>query len=172
MHNGRKPNSLSQGAQVTRRDPNSCRTDSSLVVFHDLHWRHLHISVVVKRHAVKLFERVRNLPVRCGQSWIHGDAFHLRRCRGAANVHTATLLDIAEVAGVNTASLVRDHRRLHVADECPLGLTEKRMSLDIRCSSSSSKAFCFVFDQKLADQRLAETARKVLVSVYLQKSLA
>ena len=116
---------------------------------------------MVKSHAVELFERVRNLPVRGGESRIHGDSFHFRGCRGAANIDATTLFDIAEIAGVNTTPLVRDHRWLHVTDECPLRLAEKRMSLDVRSPSSSSKAFCFILDQKFADQRLAEAVWRV-----------
>lgn len=111
----------------------------------------------MKSHAVELFKRVGNFAVRCGQSRVHWDPLHLGGRAGATNIHTGTFLDVAEVDGVDTATLVWDHWRLHMANECPLRLAEKWMCLDIRSSSSSSKTLGLVLDQQLTDQGFAET---------------
>jgi len=102
-------------------------------------------------HAIELFKWVGNFPVGRGQSRIHRDPLHLRGCTGATDIHTATFLDIAEVDGVDTTTLVGDHGRLHMANKSPLRLTEERMGLDIRSPGSSPKTFRLVLDQQFTD---------------------
>lgn len=119
----------------------------------------------MKSHAVELFKRVSNFPVRRGQSRIHRDTLHLRGSTGATDFHTSTFLDVAEVDGVSTTTLVGDHGRLHMANKSPLSLAEERMGLDIRGPGPSSKTFGLVFDQQFTDYGLAE-ARGTSVSLY------
>lgn len=114
------------------------------------------IPIVMKSHAVELFKRVSNFPVRRGQSRIHRDTLHLRGSTGATDFHAGAFLDVAEVDGVSTTTLVGDHGRLHMTNKSPLCLAEERMGLDIRSSGSSAKTFCLVFDQQFTDYGLAE----------------
>lgn len=89
------------------------------------------ISIVVESHAVELFKGIGNFTHWCSKTGVQGDAF----CLGSTNVHALTLLHVSEVRCFHPAALVGNNWRLRVSQQCPLCWPEKRMRLDIGCTS-------------------------------------
>lgn len=112
----------------------------------------LKVSVMMKRNTIEFLERIGHLSVWRGKAGFQRDTLGLR---SPTNIDTGALFDIAEIRRVRSATLVWNHGRFHMADECPLRLPEERMSLDIRRPSSSAKTLGFILDQQLADQGFA-----------------
>lgn len=106
------------------------------------------IAVVVESNRVELLEWINDsLASGCSQSRIERHAFwqsHEASC--STDINTLTFFHISEVHRVDTASLMRNHRRLHVSDKCPLGCAEERMGLNIGSTSSCSKSPVFILD--------------------------
>jgi hypothetical protein len=85
------------------------------------------VAIMMKSYAVELFERIGNFAHGCSKTRVERNTLDL----GGPNVHTVTLLDIAEVGRLNTCALMWHNRRLHVAKKCPLCGTEKWSRLDV-----------------------------------------
>lgn len=98
----------------------------------------LHITFVVEGDTVELLKGIVEFAVRSREARVHWNTLHLSRI-GAANIYASALLDIAEVHRIGAdTTLVGDHRWLHVTNECPLGLSEEGVSLDVRGTSAGS----------------------------------
>lgn len=85
---------------------------------------------MVQCHTVEFLKRIRDLSTRSRKSRVHRDALHLARAV-SANIDTCAFFHVAEVARVDPTALMRDHWRLHMTDQSPLGLSEEGVCLDI-----------------------------------------
>lgn len=111
----------------------------------------LHVIVVVERNAVELEEWICSLGAWSCQSTIQWNTGDVHR-PSSADVNALALLDISEVDGIDSVALVRDNRRLHMANQSPLGGAEEGMGLDVRCAGAGTKSSILVLDQKLPDE--------------------
>jgi hypothetical protein len=111
---------------------------------------------MMKSDTVELFEGICDLSTGSSETRIQRNTLHLASTR-TPNVHASAVFDIAEVNGINSTPLVRDHRRFHVTDKSPLRLSEERVGFDVRCTSSGTETPCLVLDEQLADQRFTKT---------------
>lgn len=85
------------------------------------------VTVVVKCDAVELLKRIRNLAHGRGETRVERDALDL----GGSDIYALALLDIAEVGCLNTSTLVRNNRWLHMTQKRPLCGAEEGRSLDV-----------------------------------------
>lgn len=137
----------------------SCTSLSGSVVFVAT----IVVTIMMQRHAVKLFKRVDNFVAGGGQANVERKIVHVHGA-GSTDINALALFDVAKVEGVNTLALVRDNRRFHVPNKGPLSGAEKGMSLYIGCACASAETTILIFDQKLPNKRLAETGGKTIVS--------
>lgn len=77
------------------------------------------LPIMMQRNTVKLLKRIRNLRPGGRQAGVQGDALDVSRT--GADIHARALLDVTEIDGVRSTALMRDHGRLHVSEESPLG---------------------------------------------------
>ena len=122
------------------------------------------VAVMMQGDAVELEEGVRDFVARGRQSTIQRNSLQVLRSR-AADIYTFTLLDVAEVEGVDATSLMRDNGGLHVPNESPLSRSEERVGLDIGGPCPGSKSPVLIFDQELPDQRLADAAKLLGIDI-------
>lgn len=111
----------------------------------------LHVIVVVECNAVELKEWVCSLVAWSCQSTIQWNTSDVHR-PSSADINTLALLDIPEIDRVNPMALVRDNRRLHMANQGPLSGSEEGVGLDVRCTGAGTKSSILVLDQKLPDE--------------------
>jgi hypothetical protein len=101
------------------------------------------VAVVVKSHAVELFEWVSDLAHWRCETRVKRNTLDL----GRSDIHTVALLHIAEVGCLDTSALVWNNRWLHVPQKRPLCSAEEGGSLDIRCSSTRAQTTGLIFDE-------------------------
>lgn len=111
----------------------------------------LHVIVVVECNAVELKEWVCSFVAWSCQSTIQWNTSNVHR-PGSADINALALLDVPEIDRVNSMTLVRDNRWLHMANQGPLGCTEEGVGLDVRCAGAGTESSILVLDQKLPDE--------------------
>ncbi len=87
------------------------------------------LPIMMQRNTIELLKRIRNLRPWSRQAGVQGNALDVSRT--GTDIHARALLDVAEIDGVRGAALMRDHGRLHVPEESPLGGAEERVRLHV-----------------------------------------
>lgn len=95
------------------------------------------VAIVMQRNAVEAKEGISNFVARRRQAAVKRNTLQVARLL-TTDIHTLTLLDVAEVERVNPTTGVGDNRRLHVSDQGPLRSAEEGVSLDIRSTCTST----------------------------------
>lgn len=90
------------------------------------------IAVMMQRNAVELLEGVCNFTHGSSEAGIQRDALSFRR----TDIDALTFFHIPEVGSFDAAALVRDHGRLHMAQQRPLSCTEERMGFYVGGTSA------------------------------------
>lgn len=97
----------------------------------------LHVIVVVECNAVEFKERICSLVAWSCQSAIQWNTTAIHR-PSSADINALTLLDVPKIDRIDSMALVRDNRRLHMANQGPLSCTEEGVSLDVRCTGAGT----------------------------------
>jgi hypothetical protein len=101
------------------------------------------VAVVMKSHAVELFERVGNFAHWRCETRVKRNTLDL----GGSDIHTVALLHIAEVGCLDTGALVGNNRWLHVSQKRPLCGAEEGGGLDVRGSGTRAQTTGLIFDE-------------------------